>query len=145
MWLIFTSTVTPQLFLQAPTQDDQLPASPDVGISDIRITTFASSVIRSNAPTYVLTLHEIDRQCVSAVVNNVKQFKPRPQGGQSDVVDHASKSLWERGEATLSNLVTTSKTQATSYSMSSVGLLNEVVYQPLLRRRSTPSARSNSA
>ncbi|KIM75727.1 hypothetical protein PILCRDRAFT_13372 [Piloderma croceum F 1598] len=114
------------------------PVSPDIGILDIRITTFVSAIdglfaivrVRSNAPTHVESL------CMKSIINAipvVKQFEHRPQGDRSDVVDYVLKSL---SETTLSNLVTASKTQTTSWGMSSISLLDAVAYQPLLRRRS---------
>jgi hypothetical protein len=51
-----------------------------------------------------------------------------PQGDRSYVVNHVLKMLRERGEATLSNLVTASKTQVTSWCISPISLLDAAMY-----------------
>lgn len=61
---------------------------------------------------------------VSAIVDDVRMFERRPQRERSDVDLDALRSLRERAEATLSNLVTASKTHATSSGMSPVSLLD---------------------
>lgn len=110
--------------------DDQLPVSADGGVLDVHITAFVSAIDglltagRSNAPTRVLTPMKSVVNAVSAIVEDVRAFERRPQRERSDVDPEALRSLRERAEATLSNLVTASKTHATSSGMSPVSLLD---------------------
>ncbi|KAJ7502873.1 hypothetical protein B0H11DRAFT_607464 [Mycena galericulata] len=124
---------TSQLFLQAPKMDrpeDQLPVSGDGGVLDIHVTAFLSAIDslltagRSNAPTRVLTPMKSVVNAVSAIVDDVRAFEARPARERSDVDTDALAALRERAEATLSNLVTASKTHATSAGMSPVSLLD---------------------
>ncbi|KAG5341528.1 hypothetical protein C0989_009889 [Termitomyces sp. Mn162] len=124
---------TSQLYVQAPKFDkaeDQLPVSSDGGLLDIHITAFLSAVDalltagRSNAPTRVLTPMKSVVNAVTAIVDDVRAFERRPQRERSDVDSEALRSLRERAEATLSNLVTASKTHATSSGLSPVSLLD---------------------
>ncbi|GLB37366.1 putative spa2 homology domain (SHD) of GIT [Lyophyllum shimeji] len=124
---------TSQLYVQAPKFDrseDQLPVSPDGGVADIHITAFLSAVDalltagRSNAPTRVLTPMKSVVNSVTAIVDDVRAFERRPQRDRADVDVEALRSLRERLEATLSNLVAASKTHATSLGMSPVSLLD---------------------
>ena len=61
---------------------------------------------------------------VSAITEDVRLFERRPQRERSDVDQDVLRALRERAEATLSNLVTASKTHATSSGMSPVSLLD---------------------
>ncbi|KAG6920029.1 hypothetical protein DXG01_010097 [Tephrocybe rancida] len=124
---------TSQLYVQAPKFDraeDQLPVSSDGGVVDIHVTAFLSAVDallaagRSNAPTRVLTPMKSVVNAVTAIVDDVRAFERRPQREWSDVDPEALRSLRERAEATLSNLVTASKTHATSSGLSPVSLLD---------------------
>ncbi|KAG5645418.1 hypothetical protein DXG03_006242 [Asterophora parasitica] len=124
---------TSQLFVQAPKFDrseDQLPVSSDGGVVDIHVTAFLSAVDtlltagRSNAPTRVLTPMKAVVNAVTAIVDDVRAFERRPQRDRSDVDPDALRSLRERAEATLSNLVVATKTHATSAGMSPVSLLD---------------------
>ncbi|KAF8070406.1 hypothetical protein FPV67DRAFT_1017824 [Lyophyllum atratum] len=124
---------TSQLFVQAPKFDraeDQLPVSAEGGVVDVHITAFLSAVDalltagRSNAPTRVLTPMKSVVNAVSAIIDDVRAFERRPQRDRSDVDSDALRSLRERAEATLSNLVAASKTHATSSGMSPVSLLD---------------------
>jgi protein SPA2 len=126
-------SATSQLFLQAPKQmDDQLPVSPDGGILDIHMTAFLSAIDslltagRSNAPTKVLTPMKAVVNAVTAITDDVEAFERRmPPTTPRDGVDvDTVRSLRERADATLSNLVTASKTHATSAGMSPVSLLD---------------------
>jgi len=54
----------------------------------------------------------------------VRLFERRPQQERSDVDQDVLKALRERAESALSNLVTASKTHATSSGMSPVSLLD---------------------
>ncbi|CAK5265603.1 unnamed protein product [Mycena citricolor] len=121
---------TSQLFIQAPKMDrpeDQLPVSADGGVLDVHITAFLSSVDslltagRSNAPTRVLAPMKAVVNAVSAIVDDIRAFEARPS---RDVDDDTLASLRDRAEATLSNLVTATKTHATSSGMSPVSLLD---------------------
>ncbi|KAF9240371.1 hypothetical protein BU15DRAFT_87619 [Melanogaster broomeanus] len=104
---------TSQLFTQTTKMDDQLPVAPDGGLVDIHVTAFVSGIDslltagRSNAPTRVL-------MPMKAVV----EFYFRHVD-----IDHL-RSLRERLEATLSNLVAATKNHATSSGMSPVSLLD---------------------
>ncbi|KAG6837808.1 hypothetical protein H0H93_016176 [Arthromyces matolae] len=124
---------TSQLFVQAPKFDkpeDQLPVSPDGGVLDVHITAFLSAVDslltagRSNAPTRVLTPMKSVVNAVTAIIDDVRTFERRPQRERSDVDPEALRSLRDRAEATLSNLVAASKTHATSSGLSPVSLLD---------------------
>ncbi|CAL1711181.1 unnamed protein product [Somion occarium] len=121
---------TSQLFLQPPKTDDQLPVSPDGGLLDIHVTAFVSAIDslltagRSNAPTRVLTPMKAVINAVTTIVEDVRLFDRRPRRDRSEVDVEALRALRERAEATLSNLVTASKTHATSSGMSPVSLLD---------------------
>lgn len=123
-WLVLA---TSQLFLQAPKTEDQLPVSSDGAILDIHITSFLSGIDtlltagRSNAPSRVLSPMKAVVNAVAAIVEDVKIFERRPT---RNVDPEALKSLRERAEATLSNLVAASKTHATSSGMAPVSLLD---------------------
>ncbi|KIK09299.1 hypothetical protein K443DRAFT_83444 [Laccaria amethystina LaAM-08-1] len=125
--------VTSQLFLQAPKFDkseDQLPVSSDGGVLDIHITAFLSAIDslltagRSNAPTRVLTPMKTVVNAVTNIIEDVRNFERRPQRERSDIDLDALRSLRERADATLSNLVAATKTHATSSGMSPVSLLD---------------------
>nr|GAT57893.1 predicted protein [Mycena chlorophos] len=124
---------TSQLFIQAPKMDrpeDQLATSADGGVVDIHITAFLTAVDtlltagRSNAPTRVLTPMKAVVNAVTSIIDDVRAFEARPTRDRSEVDPDALASLRERAEATLSNLVTASKTHATSAGMSPVSLLD---------------------
>ncbi|KAI0941809.1 hypothetical protein AcW1_003600 [Taiwanofungus camphoratus] len=121
---------TSQLFLQAPRTDDQLPVSSDGGVLDIHVTAFVTAIDslltagRSNAPTRVLTPMKAVVNAVTTIVEDVRAFERRPRRDRSEVDLEALRALRERAEATLSNLVTASKTHATSSGMSPVSLLD---------------------
>ncbi|KAF7976222.1 hypothetical protein HWV62_7240 [Athelia sp. TMB] len=118
---------TSQLFLQAPKSEDQLPVTSDGAILDIHITSFLSGIDslltagRSNAPSRVLTPMKAVVNAVAAIVEDVKIFERRPTRPADP---ETLKSLRERAEATLSNLVAASKTHATSSGMAPVSLLD---------------------
>ena len=61
---------------------------------------------------------------VTNILDEVKSFERRPQRDRGDVDVEALRSLRERAEATLSNLVAASKTHASSSGMSPVSLLD---------------------
>ncbi|KAJ3867975.1 hypothetical protein EV359DRAFT_70843 [Lentinula novae-zelandiae] len=122
---------TSQLFLQAPKIDkleDQLPVSADGGILDIHVTAFLSAVDglltagRSNAPTRVLSPMKYVVNAVTNIIDDVRAYERRPSRADVDV--DTLHMLRERADATLSNLVTASKTHATSSGMSPVSLLD---------------------
>lgn len=123
--------VTSQLFLQAPRlAEDQLPVTSDGGILDIHVTAFLSAIDnlltagRSSAPTRVLTHMKSVVNAVTNILDEVKAFERRPQRDRGDVDVEVLRSLRERAEATLSNLVAASKTHASSSGMSPVSLLD---------------------
>lgn len=101
--------------------------SPDGGILDIHVTSFLSAIDslltagRSNAPSRVLTPMKAVVNAVAAIIEDVRLFERRPQ---RDADLEMLKSLRERAEATLSNLVTASRTHATSSGMAPVSLLD---------------------
>lgn len=61
---------------------------------------------------------------VSSVVEDVRLYAQRPQRERSEVDQDMLKALREEADATLSNLVTASKTHVTSSGMSPVSLLD---------------------
>ncbi|KAI5118308.1 hypothetical protein M0805_006476 [Coniferiporia weirii] len=120
---------TSQLFLQAPKPDsDQLPMSPDGGLLDIHVTAFVTATDglltagRSNAPSRVLTPMKSVVNAVMAITEDVRAYERRPDNTEADI--EIIRALRQRTEATLSNLVTASKTHATSMGMSPVSLLD---------------------
>ncbi|KAL4249268.1 hypothetical protein ABKN59_007261 [Abortiporus biennis] len=121
---------TSQLYLQPPKVDDQLPVALDGGLLDIHVTAFVSAIDslltagRSNAPTKVLTPMKAVITAVSTILDDVKNFERRPPRSRTDVDFDNLRSLRDRAEATLSNLVTASNTHATSAGMSPVSLLD---------------------
>ncbi|KAF9472133.1 hypothetical protein BDN70DRAFT_503738 [Pholiota conissans] len=124
---------TSQLFLQAPKFDkgeDQLPMAADGGVLDIHITAFLSAIDslltagRSNAPTRVLTPMKSVVNAVTNIIEDVKTFERRPQRERGDTDSDTLRSLRDRAEATLSNLVAATKTHASSSGMSPVSLLD---------------------
>ncbi|RXW21310.1 hypothetical protein EST38_g4543 [Candolleomyces aberdarensis] len=124
---------TSQLFLPTPKfekSDDLLPMSPDGGILDIHITAFLSAIDslltagRSNAPTRVLTPMKTVVNAVTNIVDDVRAFERRPQRDRNDADLDTLRSLRERTEVTLSNLVAATRTHATSNGLSPVSLLD---------------------
>ncbi|KAK0195779.1 hypothetical protein F5146DRAFT_1027040 [Armillaria mellea] len=124
---------TSQLYTQAPkfnNLEDQLPVSSDGGVMDIHITAFLSGIdglltaARSNAPTRVLTPMKSVVNAVTSIIDDVRAFERRPPRDRSDVDLDTLRSLRERADATLGNLVAASKTHATSSGMSPVSLLD---------------------
>lgn len=122
---------TSQLFLQAPKIDkleDQLPVSADGGVLDIHVTAFLSAVDglltagRSKGPTRVLSPMKSVVNAVTNIIEDIRVYERRPP--RSDVDMESLRLLRERADATLSNLVTASKTHATSSGMSPVSLLD---------------------
>lgn len=124
--------VTSQLFLppKFDRTEDQLPVSPDGGVLDIHITAFQSAIDdlltagRSNTLARVFTHMKSVVIAVTNIIEDVKIFERRPQRDRSDVDTDVLRSLQERAEATLSNLVAAAKTHATSSGMSPVSLLD---------------------
>jgi hypothetical protein len=115
---------TSALFLQKPKFDDQLPVTADGAIPDVHLTAFLTAIDsllsagRSNAPTRVLTPMKSVVNAVTTILDDVRSHTRRhsdPEG---------LRALEERVEATLSNLVTASKTHATSSGLSPVSLLD---------------------
>jgi protein SPA2 len=104
-----------------------MPVSADGGLVDIHVTAFLTAIDglltagRSPAPSRVLPPMRTVLNAVSAIVDDVRQYERR-QSRDSD--NDAVRSLRDRTEATLSNLVTASKTHATSMGMSPVSLLD---------------------
>jgi protein SPA2 len=60
---------------------------------------------------------------VSAIIEDVRLYERRPQRVRSDVDQDVLRALREQAEATLSNLVTASKTRTISSGMSPISLL----------------------
>jgi len=118
LFILSFSLATSQLFLppKFDKTEDQLPVSPDGGVLDIHITAFLSAIDglltagRSNAPTRVLTPMKSVVNAVTNIIEDVKIFERRPQRDRSDVNPDALRSLRDRAEATLSNLVAATKT-----------------------------------
>lgn len=135
-WLRFSyisrSIATSQLFLHAPkTQSlDQLPISPEGGVLDIHITAFLTSIDnllncgRSTMPTSVLTPMKAVVNAVTSILDDTRTYEEKIDSGKASLDMETLYSLRERAQATLSNLVTASKTHATSLGMSPVSLLD---------------------
>ncbi|KAF9017999.1 hypothetical protein BDZ89DRAFT_1165453 [Hymenopellis radicata] len=124
---------TSQLYLQAPKLDkfdDQVPVTADGGVLDIHLTAFMSAIdslltaARSNAPTRVLTPMKSVVNSVTSITDDVRNYERRPQRDRGEVDLDALRSLRDRADATLGNLVAASKTHATSSGMSPVSLLD---------------------
>ncbi|KIM23027.1 hypothetical protein M408DRAFT_11773 [Serendipita vermifera MAFF 305830] len=122
---------TSQLFLQKPKNDDQLPTSRTGAIQDEHITAFQSAADgllssgRSDAPSRVLVPMKAVVDAVSSIVEDARSYDLRQRSDQDPPVDYDHiENLCERAEATLSNLVTASRTHATSYGLSPVSLLD---------------------
>ena len=120
---------TSQVFLKAPKPDaDQLPMSSDGGLLDIHVTAFVTAIDsllgagRSPTASQVLNSMRTVVNAVSAVIEDVRTFERRQD--RVDVDFENVRALRERAQATLSNLVTASKTHATSMGMSPVSLLD---------------------
>lgn len=108
--------------------EDQLPMAPDGGLLDIHVTAFVSAIDslltagRSSAPTRVLVPMKAVVTSTTAITDDVRAYEQRPP--RTDVDVELLRSLRERAEATLTNLVAASKTHATSSGMSPVSLLD---------------------
>lgn len=95
---------------------------------DVHITAFVSSTdgllsaARSNAPSKVLSPMKAIVNAVSAILDDVRIYERQRElrGSEADSL----RSMKERTEATLSNLVAAAKTHATSMGMSPVSLLD---------------------
>lgn len=110
--------------------DDQLPIAQEGGILDIHVTAFVSAIDslllagRSSAPTRVLAPMKTVVNAVTNIIEDTRTFERRPARERADVDIEALRALRDRAEATLSNLVTASKTHATSSGMAPVSLLD---------------------
>jgi hypothetical protein len=119
---------TSQLFLQPPKADDSFPMSSDGAILDVHVTAFVSAVDslltagRSNSPTRVLVPMKAVVNAVTAITDDLRQFERRPRSDEVNL--DALRSLRDRAEATLSNLVVATKSHATGAGMSPVSLLD---------------------
>ena len=119
---------TSQLFLQPPKIEDSFPMSPDGAILDIHVTAFVSAVDslltagRSNSPTRVLAPMKAVVNAVTAITDDLRQFERRHRSGEVDL--DLLRSLRDRAEATLSNLVVATKSHATGAGMSPLSLLD---------------------
>lgn len=124
----YIHVATSQLFLQPPKTDDNLPMSPDGAILDIHVTAFVSAVDslltagRSNSPTRVLAPMKAVVNAVTAIADDLRQFERRPRSDEVDL--GVLRSLRDRAEATLSNLVVATKSHATGAGISPVSLLD---------------------
>jgi len=102
--------------------------APDGGLLDIHVTAFLSAIDglltagRSSAPTRVLVPMKGVVTSTTAIIDDVRSYEQRPS--RADVDIEILRSLRERAEATLTNLVAASKTHATSSGMSPVSLLD---------------------
>lgn len=102
--------------------------APDGAILDIHVTAFVSAVDslltagRSNSPTRVLVPMKAVVNAVTAITDDLRQFERRHQSDEVDL--DLLRSLRDRAEATLSNLVVATKSHATGAGMSPVSLLD---------------------
>lgn len=105
-----------------------MPMASDGGLVDIHVTAFVSGIDsllaagRSNAPTRVLMPMKAVVNSTSAIIEDVRAYESQPTPANIGI-DHL-RSLRERLEATLSNLVVATKTHAMSSGMSPVSLLD---------------------
>ncbi|KAN0074507.1 hypothetical protein V8E55_011919 [Tylopilus felleus] len=119
---------TSQLYMPVPKMDDQMPMAADGRLIDIPVTAFVSGTDsllaagRTNAPTRVLMPMKAVVNSTSAIIEDVRVYELRPTRVNVDI--HHLRSLRERLEATLSNLVAATKTHAMSSGMSPVSLLD---------------------
>ena len=129
-WFVkaYIHVATSQLFLQPPKSDDNLPMSSDGAVLDIHVTAFVSAVDslltagRSNSPTRVLAPMKAVVNAVTAITDDLRQFERRSRSDEVDL--DTLRSLRDRAEATLSNLVVATKSHATGAGMSPVSLLD---------------------
>ena len=102
--------------------------SPDGAVLDVHVTAFVSAVDslltagRSNSPTRVLAPMKAVVNAVTAITDDLRQFERRPRSDEVDL--DILRSLSDRAEATLSNLVVATKSHATGAGMSPVSLLD---------------------
>ena len=102
--------------------------SPDGAVLDVHVTAFVSAVDslltagRSNSPTRVLAPMKAVVNAVTAITDDLRQFERRSRSDEVDL--EALRSLRDRAEATLSNLVVATKSHATGAGMSPVSLLD---------------------
>ena len=100
----------------------------DGGLLDIHVTAFVTAIDsllaagRSPSTSQVLSPMKSVVNAVSAVIDDVRTFERRQD--RVDIDFENVRALRERTQATLSNLVTASKTHATSMGMSPVSLLD---------------------
>ncbi|CAG8762937.1 12442_t:CDS:2, partial [Acaulospora colombiana] len=123
-----TSRRLPQ---ERPRTEDQLPTSPGGAILDSHVTAWQTaadnllSAGRSEAPSRVLSAVKGVVDAVSAILEDARNYDLRLRPRTEQPIDDAMiDNLCERTQATLSNLVTASKTHATSYGLSPVSLLD---------------------
>lgn len=102
--------------------------SPDGGVLDVHVTAFVSAMDtlltagRTNSPTRVLNPMKAVVNAVSAIVEDLRLYERKPRSAEVDL--DLLRSLRDRAEATLSNLVQATRTHATSSGMSPVSLLD---------------------
>lgn len=102
--------------------------SPDGAVLDVHVTAFVSAVDslltagRSNSPTRVLVPMKAVVNAVTAITDDLREFERRPRSDEVDL--DPLRSLRDRAEATLSNLVVATKSHATGAGMSPVSLLD---------------------
>lgn len=128
-WLTSHLPATSQLYSQAPKSDlDQLPVTPDGGILNIHLTSFVSAIDnlltagRSQSPRRVLSPVVAVVNAVSAIIGDLSSYERKR--GRADMDSNVLHDLQERAEATLSNLVATANTHATSMGMAPISLLD---------------------
>ena len=80
---------------------------------------------RSDSPSRVLAPMKAVVDAVSAIVEDARSYDFQQRSDQDPPIDYAHiENLCDRADATLSNLVTATKTHATSYGLSPVSLLD---------------------
>lgn len=80
---------------------------------------------RSDSPLRVLAPMKAVVDAVSAIVEDARSYDLNQRSDQDPPIDYAHiENLCDRADATLSNLVTATKTHATSYGLSPVSLLD---------------------
>jgi hypothetical protein len=104
--------------------------SSDGGVLDVHVTAFVSAIDslltagRTSSPPSVLSPMKAVVNSVTSIISDIQAFERRASRDRSDVDVEALRSLRERAEATLSNLVAATRTHATGSGMSPVSLLD---------------------
>lgn len=107
-----------------------MPISESGGILDVHVTSFQTAidnllaVARSNQPSGVLTPMRAVVNTVATITEDLRAFEQRSSRERQGVDEESVKTIRERIDATLSNLVAAVKNHATSHGLSPVSLVD---------------------